>query len=289
MTNEPIKIGFFGTPDYAVTVLDELAKKGHEIAFVVTMPDRPKGRKLTLTPPPAKVWAEKHGVPIIQPETLKGNLNIAQELKSYSCDVFVVIAYGNIIPDEILHIPPHKSLNIHGSLLPRLRGSSPIETAILNDEHETGVTIMRMDKEMDHGPIIASEKVICDPWPPTAEELGNKIVMAGARLLANILPDWIAGKLPETEQNHSLATLTKKIKREDGEIDLSADPYKNFLKIQAYHEWPGTFFFVEHSGKKVRVKVVAASYKNGTLTIEKVIPEGGREMAYTDFLKGVKS
>jgi len=281
MSNKDIKIGFFGTPDYAATTLEHLHKAGFNTEFVVTNPDRPKGRGLIMTASPAKVWAEKHGLPILQPETLKGNAELTDKLKAFNCDAFVVIAYGKIIPEEILNIPPHKSLNIHGSLLPKLRGASPIETAILEDMRETGVTIMRMDGLMDHGPIIATKKVVVEPWPPTANELGTKIVEEGSKLLVEILPDWIAGKLPEEEQDHSAATSCRKISKEDALVDFSADPYLNFHKIQAYHEWPQAYFFKEKNGKNFRIKITAASFKDGKLIIEKVIPEGGREMPYT--------
>ena len=279
--NKKIKIGFFGTPEYAVTTLEKLNQAGFEIAFVVTMPDKPKGRKMLLTSPPAKVWAEAQKIPVHQPENLR-EADFIETLKKYDCDVFIVIAYGKIIPEEILNVPKYKSLNIHGSLLPKLRGSCPIETAILNDERRTGVTIMRMDSKMDHGPIIAQKEVAIEPWPPTTETLGKEIVEAGSELLVSILPDWIDGKLPEIEQEHSQATYTKMIKKEDGLIDLKDDPYKNYLKIQAYKGWPSAFIFVEKDSKEIRVKITQASYKDGVLIIEKVIPEGKSEINYRD-------
>lgn len=273
--NNKIKIGFFGTPEYSVITLNALYNAGFEISFVVTMPDRPQGRRMIVTPPPAKVWAEKHNIKVYQPESLKID-SIESDLKKHNCDVFVVIAYGKIIPQNILDIPKYKSLNIHGSLLPTLRGSCPIETAILNDIRETGVTIIKMDSEMDHGPIVAMEKVIVEPWPPKAEVLGNTIVESGSNLLVSILPKWISGEIMETPQDHSKATFTKMIQKEDGLIDLNDDPYKNYLKIQAYHGWPSAFFFKD--GK--RIKITQASYKDGKLTIERVIPEGKSEINY---------
>lgn len=283
MENKKIKIGFFGTPEYAVITLEKLYSNGFEITFIVTMPDRPQGRKMLLTPPPAKVWANAHEVPVLQPEKLN-DANFIERLKEYNCDVFIVIAYGKIIPENILNIPKAKSLNIHGSLLPKLRGSCPIETAILNDEKNTGVTIIRMDREMDHGPIVEMKEVIVEPWPPTAKILGNEIVKTGSELLVSILPDWIEGKIKEIEQNHSQATFTKKIQKEDGLIDLKDDPYKNYLKIQAYKGWPSAFFFIEKAGenndKKIRVKITQASFKDGILKIEKIIPEGKMEINY---------
>lgn len=278
-----MKIGFFGTSQYSVMTLEKLREAKIEIAFIVTMPDKPQGRKMILTPPPVKIWAQSNKIPIYQPEKLK-DPEFVKILEKYNCDVFVVIAYGKIIPEEILNIPKSKSLNIHASLLPKLRGSCPIETAILNDEKNTGITIIRMDSEMDHGPIVAQKKVVVEPWPPTAETLGNELVKVGSDLLASILPDWINEKLKEIEQDHSQATFTKKIEKEDGLIDLKDDPYENYLKIQAYHGWPSAFFFVEKEGKKIRIKITKALFKDGKLIIEKIIPEGKKEINYRDLI-----
>ena len=283
MNNKNIKIGFFGTPEYAVMTLEALHNAGFDIRFVVTMPDRPQGRRMIVTAPPTKIWADKHSIPIIQPDSLKTS-EIESQLKSYDCDIFVVIAYGKIIPENILNIPKFKSLNIHGSLLPKLRGSCPIETAILQDQRKTGVTIIRMDKEMDHGPIVAMKEVIVEPWPPKAEDLGKEIVKSGSELLISIIPDWISGKIRETEQDHSQATFTKMIEKEDGLIYLNDDPYKNYLKIQAYHGWPSAFFYLNKNGNKIRVKITQARFENGKLIIDKVIPEGRTETTYESLL-----
>lgn len=279
MNNKNIKIGFFGTPEYAVMTLEALHNAGFDIRFVVTMPDRPQGRKMIVTAPPAKVWGTEHSIPVIQPDSLK-TPEIESQLKSYDCDVFVVIAYGKIIPENILNIPKFKSLNIHGSLLPKLRGSCPIETAILEDQKHTGVTIIRMDKEMDHGPIVAMKEVIVEPWPPKADELGKEIVKTGSELLISIIPDWIDGKIKEIEQDHSQASFTKMIEKDDGLIDLNDDPYKNYLKVQAYHGWPSAFFYINKDDKRIRVKITQARFENGKLVIEKVIPEGKGEINY---------
>lgn len=274
-----INVGFFGTPEYAVTTLEKLHAAGFTVSFIVTMPDRPQGRKMLMTPPPAKVWGEAHNVPVYQPDNLRDPAFI-EKLKTHNADVFAVIAYGKIIPEEILNIPKYKSLNIHGSLLPKLRGASPIETAILTDEKVTGPTLMRMDSEMDHGPILAQKEIAITPWPPTSEVLGKAIVEAGADLLVSTLPKWIKGEVTEIPQDHSQATYTKKIQKEDGLINLSDDPYKNFLKIQAYHGWPSAFFFVNDK----RVKITKASFMDRKLIIEKVIPEGKGEMDYSAYV-----
>jgi methionyl-tRNA formyltransferase len=278
MTTMP-KIAFFGTPDRAVWALDAMEKAGLTPAVVVTQPDRPQGRNLEMTPPPAKVWATERSVPVLQPEKLSAP-EFLEALKAHGCDLFVVIAYGKIIPQAVLDMPKFGTLNIHGSLLPKLRGASPIETAILNDEKETGVTIMLMDAQMDHGPILAMEKTILEPWPPKAQDLARTIVGKGAELLVSVIPKWIAGKITPTEQNHAEATFTKLIRKEDALIDLAGDPYLNFRKIQAYSTWPRAFFFAEKDDKKTRLIVTDATFADGKLTIRKVIPEGRKE---TDF------
>lgn len=278
--NKNIKIGFFGGPEISLITLRKLHDAGFTISFIVTSLDRPQGRKLVLTPPPAKVWGLEHTIPVLQPTNLASE-DFKKNLKEYNADVFVVMAFGRLIPEEILNLPKRKSLNIHPSLLPRFRGPCPIESAILADEKETGVTIMLMDKEMDHGPIVTQEKIAVEPWPPTAEELGTELVSAGSDILAQLLPDWVAGKTQTVEQDHLRATFTKKIIKEDGLIDLAGDPYKNYLKIQAYHEWPSAYFFINNK----RVKITEASFRDGKLTIEKVIPEGKNEMPYETFLK----
>ncbi len=273
LKNNDIKIGFWGGPEYSVITLEKLHSAGFNISFIVTSVDKPKGRNLVLTPPPAKVWGLEHGITVLQPASIKdGSFNPPE------CDVYIVMAYGKIIPENILNIPKAGSLNIHPSLLPKFRGSCPIESAILADDRDVGVTIMKMDGEMDHGPVVTQERVDI-PWPPKAEELGKKLVEVGSELLVKILPDWIEGKIAVKEQDHTLATYTKKIQKEDGLIDLNGDPYQNYLKIQAYHGWPSAYFFVNEK----RVKITEASFVAGELVIEKVIPEGKSEMRYTDF------
>lgn len=289
--SESNKIAFFGTPKFAVTILEELKKVGIVPALVITAPDKPQGRGLVLTPPPVKVWAQENNIKFIQPSTFKEtqarDSQIA-ELLNEPWDLFIVAAYGKIIPENILEIPKHKTLNVHPSLLPKFRGPSPIESAILADDRDVGVSIMRLDKEIDHGPIVAQDKIPTDTWPITAPELEDISAHFGGTLLAKILPDWLAGKITEKEQDHARATYCQKISKSDGLIDLTTDPYTNYLKICAYSGWPGTYFFKEHNGKKIRVAIKETTYQDGQLIIETVVPEGKSEMPYLDFLRGIK-
>ncbi len=277
------KIAFFGSSLFSVIVLDNLKEAGITPACIVTIPDRPKGRKLIMTPTKAKVWAEQNNVSVLTPEKL--DKTFCETLKATSCDLFVVASYGKIIPQKALDIPTYKALNVHPSLLPLLRGATPLETAILEDMHETGVTIMRMDAQMDHGPIVAQEKVHIANWPLSAEALGRLLGAVGGAMLAKIIPLWVNGKIKETEQDHAKATFTKKISKEDGLIDLTTDTYKNYLKFNAHKGWPTSYFFTDIGGKNTRLIIADAEYTDGKFTIKKVIPEGKKEIVYSDFLK----
>lgn len=278
-----LKIAFFGTPNFAVTIFDILYQNGYVPSLVITNEDKPKGRKLLLTPPPVKVWAESKNLPIAQPKTLKDGA-LLSSLKNERWDLFIVAAYGKIIPKEIIDLPLHRTLNIHPSLLPLYRGASPIESQILNDEKDVGVSIMILDEEMDHGPILVQEKLSVS-LPIRAGELEEKSAVLGGELLVEHLPDWINRNIQAKEQEHHKATYTKKITKEDGLIDLSGDPYQNYLKFCAYEGWPGTYFFTKEGDRAVRVIIKDAEYQNGSLVITRVIPEGKKEMSYRDFLK----
>ncbi|MDE1974930.1 MAG: methionyl-tRNA formyltransferase [Patescibacteria group bacterium] len=284
-----IKFAFFGSSRFSVFVLDELEKAGLAPTMIVTTPDKPAGRRLKLTPTPVKEWAAERGTKTFAPAKL--DATFAGALKNNPCDVFVVASYGKMIPGSIIDIPPRKTLNIHPSLLPKYRGASPLQSAMLDDEKNTGITIMRINEKMDEGPIVAQRLVTISQWP-IYEEFEEAMAREGGRLLAEVLPGWVSGRLEEKEQDHSSATYTKKIAKENGFLDLSADPYLNFRKIQAYHEWPAAYFFAvrkNHDGSdhaRIRVKVTAASFKDGKLSIDRVVPEGSREMPFADFSKG---
>ncbi len=309
--NKKIKFAFFGSSRLSAIVLDELERAGFVPTCIVTTPDKPKGRKLAIAPNIVKDWATRKDIPVYDPPKL--DHDFIEKLKAEHCDLFVVASYGKIIPQAVIDLPAHKILNIHPSLLPKYRGPSPLPSAMLDDEKKTGVTIIRLDAEMDHGPIVAHEEVVVDAWP-TYEDFEEMMARRGARLLARILPDWVGGKIKEVEQDHSKATYTKKIVKEDGLIDVvdlaSNTPreraYAAFRKIQAFHAWPQVYFFVERGGradrqtgneqsKKVRVKITGASFDekaapgHSGLIIEKVIPEGKKEMSYQDFLRGQRS
>jgi methionyl-tRNA formyltransferase len=281
----PFTFTFFGSSQFSIYVLDELEKAGFIPFAIVTTPDKPKGRKLVLSPTPVKEWGQKRNIKVYDPAKL--DTFFTEELKKDNTDVFVVASYGKIIPGDIIFLPQYKTLNVHPSLLPKYRGASPLQSAILNDDKRTGITIMRIDEKMDHGPIVAQKEIMVTEWIPY-EQFEAMMGQEGGKLLSRILPQWISGEVTEKEQDHSIATHCSKITKEDGELDLSADPYINFRKIQAYNLWPQAYFFINHQDKKLRVKVTKASFAAGKLVIEKVIPEGGKEISYTDFERGYK-
>src|SRR3989338_11199462 len=280
-----IKFVFFGTPELSVEILEHLKENGFIPSLIVTNPDRPQGRKMILTPPPVKLWAQKNEIKFLQPEKLDSVFNL--QLTTYNPQLFIVVAYGKILPKKVLEIPEKGALNIHYSLLPKYRGASPIESAILNDDKDTGVSIMLMDKKMDHGPIVAQQRlenhesgITNQEWPMKAAAL-RKIMNKTARaLLIQTIPRFVAGDVTAKEQNHKEATYCGKFTKNDGLLDLTGDPYKNFLKIRAFDDSIGTYFISEKNNKKIRVVIKDAEFENCKLELIKVVPEGKKEMSY---------
>jgi methionyl-tRNA formyltransferase len=277
-----MRFAFFGTPHLAVYALEEMETAGILPSVVVCAPDRPAGRKLQLTPPPVKVWAQERDIPVLQPETLK-NPKAAPELFNTEWDVCMVAAYNIIIPEKLLYLPRHNTLNIHPSLLPKLRGPSPIRSAIAEDMPEAvGVSIIELDKKVDHGPIIAQARVELPEWPVRGNTLDELLFRDGGRLMAEVLPLWMEGTITPEPQDDTQATHTKKFEKADGEIDINGDAAQNYRIYCAMDGWPGTFFF-DKNGK--RVKVTQAHMENGQFTIDTVVPEGKKEVSWDIYQK----
>lgn len=276
---------FFGTTPLAQHVLPALHKAGLTPSLIVAGADIPVRKTNELVAPYEKSWALEHGVPYVQPTTL--DEAFLDTLRAQQAECFVVASYGRILPQTLLSMPPKGVVNLHPSLLPRLRGPSPMRSAILHNESTVGVSIMVLDEEMDHGPLLAQQVVPVQPWPLPGRQLDDILGAAGAQLLADTLPQWIAGTLQPTEQDHTQATYCSMFTKQDGEIDIvHGDPRQNFAKICAFDGWPGTFFFVQRNGKTIRVVIAAAHMHGDQLVIDRVVPEGKKEMAYTDFLRG---
>lgn len=276
---------FFGTPEFSTHTLNALEKEGLVPDVVITAPDSPQGRGLVLGPSPVKTWALERNIPVYTPEKIRNNEEIHQLCKRF--EFAILAAYGKIIPQSLLDCFPKGILNVHPSLLPLYRGPSPLEYQILRDEKEFGVTIIKLDSECDHGPIVAQREILFVSTP-SKEELGQIGFTEGGKLIAQYIGPYLSGVLPTLEQNHTQATFTHKLEKKDGEILTADTEREKYLKYLAFKPWPGTFFFVDHTSKKIRLKITQAKFEDNTFVIEKVIPEGKKEMSYTDFRRGLK-
>ena len=268
-----MKIIYLGTPKFSVAILEALINSDYEVTAVITNPDAPVGRKQILTPSPVKIIAEKNKIPVIQPD----------EMRNFDVDLAIIAAYGKIISKNILDIPRFGTINIHPSLLPKYRGASPIQNAILNGDKKTGVTIMKLDEEMDHGPILAnSELPIADS--DTYESLSQKLAKIGAELLIKTIPEYISGKIKPIEQKHAEATYTKIIKKEDGKIDWSKNAAEIERMTRAFYPWPTAW--TTWNGKIL--KILEAEVRGGSLAIKKLQLEGGKILSIKEFINGHK-
>ncbi len=282
--NKDIKFIFFGTSLFSVYVLNTLRESGYKPFTVVTFPDRPKGRKLIPTPNVVKTWAEVNNVPIIETLTLKDE-SIQRRLKELDAELFIVASFGRILPKEVIYMPPYKTLNVHPSLLPRFRGPSPIQEAILTAE-KTGVSIMRLDVGMDTGPILAQEEADIPNWPIYYKEAEEILGKLGGKLLADVLPEWAKGNIQEMPQPEAGVSKTRMIARMDGDITTDS-PELALKKIKAFEVWPRTFmFYTKKDGSKELLIVKKAAVIEGKLLPTRVIPAGRNEMSYEDFLRG---
>lgn len=280
---------FFGTPRFAGIILENLIKAGLPPTAVICNPDEPIGRKKILTAPPTKIIAQKNKISVWQPEKLDiGNWTLEIN-KLGGIDFAIIAAYNKIIPKTILDYLPAKFIGVHPSLLPKYRGASPIQTAILNGEKETGVNLYLIDKGVDHGPILAG--ATCEiSEKDNYETMEIKLAELGANLLIENLPKYLEGKLKAIEQNHSQATLTKKFLTEDGQVNLEKDPPQLiFNKIRALNPDPGVFTFIKTKKGEKRVKLLEAKLQDDKLELIKVQPEGKKPMNYKDFLNGIKN
>lgn len=247
------KLVFMGTPDFAVPVLKALIER-YEIVGVVTQPDRRVGRGRRVEASPVKVVALAHGLSVLQPPRLRQPDAVA-ELRALLPEVIVVAAFGQILRAEVLDIPPKGCLNVHASLLPKYRGAAPIAAAILAGEEGTGVTIMLMDEGMDTGPILS--QATCPIFPQdTGESLSTRLAQLGANLLMDTLPRWLAGEIEPRPQDHSQATCSRIIAKEDGLIDWSQSAIEIWRRSRAYHPWPSTYTYWR--GKLLKVIRVEA-------------------------------
>ena len=277
MTPSTPKFIFFGTPYVGRDTLAHLVENGYVPSLVVTSPDAPSGRGHALTACETKEWALSHNLPVITPQKI--TKEVVEELDAYGTEYALVVAYGKILPQSLIDIFPKGVLNVHYSLLPKYRGASPVEAALLNGDTLTGVSIQKMVKALDAGDVLEEEEVSILP-NETTRELRPRLVQIGAELLVTTLPLFLSGEALYTPQDEAQITLTHKITKEEGELNLFEDARLNWNKYRAYAESPGTYFFMERGGKRIRVKIKTAQFDGKTFTPLRVVPEGKQEMDY---------
>ena len=248
-----MKIVFFGSPSSAVPSLNRIIEDGHNIELVITQPDRPSGRGHTLSFSPVKKKALENNIPLFQPVKIRKDPDIVNQLMEIQPDLNVVVAYGQIIPALVTHLPMHKSINLHFSLLPKYRGASPVQWTLLNGDQETGITIFELNEKMDEGDILTQKKV--DIFPSDdALTLESRLACAGAELLSETIAR--IKKIQPKMQDFSLATYAKKIKKEDGRIDWNKNAHQIERMLKAYSHWPSVFTFFGDT----RVKIVRGKH-----------------------------
>lgn len=310
-----LKIIFAGTPEFSSVILDGIIGGSHKPALVVTTPDKPVGREQTITGSAVKLLAEKYDIPVLQPEEVK---TLSHELKALKPDLMVVTAYGQILPKEILEIPKYGCINLHPSLLPRWRGSSPIQYAILNGDRKTGVTIILMDEKIDHGPILAQREIMIAE-DETGKTLYRKLADLGVRLLLETIFQIQRGLIKPRSQEEKEVTHSKSLAREDGKINWTKTAEEIERQIRAFELWPESFTLWQKADEVFKIKILKAgvlksggsiTYPVGKvlllsenrlcvqcgrglmpgegdfLTIERLQLAGKKEMAAEEFLRG---
>lgn len=300
-----MKLIFMGTPAFAVPSLEAILAAGHEVTAVYTQPDRPSGRKMTVTPSPVKACATRYGIPVYQPETFRGGAQ-TPVLQSMAPDAIVVVAYGRLLPGAVLDIPRFGCINVHGSVLPRYRGAAPIQWAVARGERETGVTTMYMAPELDAGDIIYTEKTpIGDN--DTAGDIHDRLMHVGADLLVRTLAYVESGLAPRIQQDASQATFAPMLRKEDARIDWAAPADAVCALVRGMYPWPVAYS--DASGEMLKVYRVQTTGRRAagepgqvlttaqgdievicgdglTVKLLEVQGQGGRHMTAVDYARG---
>lgn len=301
------KIIFMGTPDFAVPVLNRIVKDGHDVCAVVTQPDRPKGRKKQLTPPPVKVAAEQHNIPVFQPEKIRHKEEI-EKILALKPDLIVTAAFGQILPKEILDAPKYGCINVHASLLPELRGGAPIHYAIMQGKKKTGVTIMYMVEKLDAGDILTQVEVPIDERD-TVATLHDKLSEAGANLLSQTIPKILENSITPIPQDETKATFAWNIQREQEKIDWTKSGEEVYNYIRGLNPWPVAYTVLNGKtikiwwGEKVKKEhqaepgtivsvdkdgFVVATGNDVSIKIIELQPSGKKKMSCEQFLRGTQ-
>lgn len=299
-----MRILFMGTPDIAADCLKALYEAGHDICGVYTRRDKPVGRKQVLTAPPVKEVALAHGTPVFQPRTLRDG-GEDENIRALAPELIVVVAYGCILPGSVLEAPKYGCINLHVSLLPKYRGSAPVQWAVLNGDAETGVSIMQMDEGLDTGDVLACERIKIDP-EETSGQLFDRVAAVGARVLCETLPAIAAGTLKAEPQARENASVAPMLSKEMAQFQLtdSADHIHNW--VRGMNPWPGAWF-VTAGGRKVKVtecrvaeshgeaagtvlatKPLTVACGEGAVQLLHVVPEGKKPMDGTSFAAGLR-
>lgn len=298
-----MNIVFMGTPDFSVPILRQLIEANYQVSLVVTQPDRPKGRKGVLTPPPVKTEALQHDIPVFQPIKLSESY---QEILAVEPDLIITAAYGQLLPKAILDTPRLGCINVHASLLPELRGGAPIHYSILQGKKETGITIMNMAEKLDAGDILTQESIVIE-HEDNVGTLHDKLSQVGAKLLLETLPKLIAGELTPIKQDDSKATFAPNITREQEKINWNQSNLEIYNQIRGLNPWPVAFTTYEKKGMKIWAAeladehyeqapgeiiqvdetgfVVVCGNKKG-IRITEIQPAGKRRMLVADYLRG---
>ncbi|RXH56150.1 methionyl-tRNA formyltransferase [Granulicella sibirica] len=299
-----MKLVFCGTPEFAVPTLEAVVAAGHEVALVVAQPDRAAGRGMEIRVPPVKLAAEKLGIPIVQPEKIKNNIDFRATLEAIQPDAILVVAYGRIIPDWMLALPRFGNINLHGSLLPKYRGAAPIQWAVANGETHTGVTTMVLEAGLDTGPMLLAQ-VVPIGVEETAEDVFEGLSSVGAELMVKTLAGFEEGTLWPVAQDHSQATLAPILTREDGLVDFSRTAKHIYDRWRGFQPWPGAFTSLrgkklilakvcpgaDHEGEPGTLllrdgSLVAVCGEGTGLVLEEVQMEGKKRMAAAEFMRG---
>lgn len=273
---------FFGTPVVARDTLAALLDAGYRPQVVITSPDAPRGRGLELTPCETKVLALSEGIPVLSPQKL--DIGVLATIREHHCAYGVVVAYGKILPQSLIEEFPQGLINVHFSLLPKYRGASPVEAALRNGDTVTGVAIQQMVHELDAGDVLAMREVAILPTE-TTRELRPRLITEGAELLISLLPEFEAGTVSRTPQDPALATHCGKIQKSEGELNLQGDQLNNWNTYRGLAESPGTFFYMDKGGVRIRVKIKSARFEHDQFIPDRVVPEGRNEMSYADLVR----
>ena len=257
-----MRVVFFGTPEYAAVTLTKLLDAGYSVVMAVTQPDKPRDRGKKLHSPPVKELAARNGIPVLQPECLKHNGAFVDQLRAASADIFIVVAYGKILPSDILELPELGCINIHASLLPRFRGAAPIQRAVIEGAEETGVTLMYMNTEMDAGDIIAVRRTAVGH--KSAADLFDELSVLGAELLLEELPGIASGQVKKRPQDHSHATYAPVIRKEEGHLDFKKTSDELDRIVRGMNAQSGAYAFYQDTVLKIWEAVSIADYSRSS-------------------------